>query len=292
MVAGRTLAELLEPMSPGSAVHRAPVTVDPPIVPDGAVDVVLTKASVRRLLACSGLQEEPPAASAALMKGRLLDRLVAAHLAGGLPADPWDGLREMLVVDGSSEALETASWIDHLERPEQRDLADDVHRMNEIVVACWGTVDPAWWARTEAPIAWQSGQLTMHGRVDVMLGPPRQRSTLIEVKSGGFWHDHLSDLRFYALIAALRDPEPPGALIWFHPANDSPWMIEPLTSAILESEARRVQGALERIGAARTPGWWCMRCRRRPSCPVAIVQQALPVDHWMDAVGEDDASDD
>jgi PD-(D/E)XK nuclease superfamily len=258
------------------------VCVDPPQIPDGLAPTTLAKSSLRRLLLCSDYAEAPPEISHALMKGRLLDRLVAAHLAGGLPPDPLDGVVEMLTVDGGTEATETLLWINELSRLDRHNVADEVLRLNETVIAAWGEPRDSWWARTEVPLAWRHGPLTLHGRADVVVGDPQSAPVLIEVKSGKFWHDHLADLRFYALVAALRGPVSPRAIVWFHPANDSPWMIEPVTDALLESEARRVEGALQRIGSPRSAGWWCTRCRHQSDCPVAA--SVVRGEQWPDDV--------
>jgi hypothetical protein len=122
------------------------------------------------------------------------------------------------------------------------------------------------------------GALILDGRIDLTLGrrPPEGTGRLlVDLKGEGAWPEHAEDMRFYALMHALRFDVPPARVATFFLASGE-WQLEDVTERTLERAAARVIRAA-RISAqleagrspALTPGRYCGWCPRRDGCPSA-----------------------
>ncbi len=128
-----------------------------------------------------------------------------------------------------------------------------------------------------------SGTLVLSGRIDLVLGPPDRAEPLratrlaIDLKSGGAYPEHAEDMRFYALLLALRFGVPPYRVASVF-LDSGEWQAEDVTEETLVHAADRVIEAA-RAGAVLskgrepnlTPGPWCGWCPRADRCPSAIV---------------------
>lgn len=126
-------------------------------------------------------------------------------------------------------------------------------------------------------------RVVLNARPDLMLGgadpdePMRARRLILELKTGGSWPDQDEDVRFYALVAALRLGVPPFRVATVM-LDDGRWRIQDVTPDLLESAVRRVGDAYARAAdllqdsePRLTPGVWCRWCPRAPDCPEATL---------------------
>jgi len=119
-------------------------------------------------------------------------------------------------------------------------------------------------------------KVVLSGKVDLTVGRAvglRAGKVLVDLKTGGFVPGHLDDLRFYALIEALRIGVPPRLLATYY-LDAARLQPEAVTEAVLDTAVERVvrgaQLAIELRHDARDPvlraGPPCRWCPRRDSC--------------------------
>ena len=127
------------------------------------------------------------------------------------------------------------------------------------------------------------GALILDGRVDLSLGlqaAPASGRLLIDLKGEGAWPEHAEDMRFYALVHALRFGVPPYRVATVFLASGE-WQLEDVTVETLEHAADRVlaavRGAASVAGGATpalTPGRHCDWCPRSRTCPASASAPA------------------
>ncbi|HEV3401401.1 MAG TPA: PD-(D/E)XK nuclease family protein [Acidimicrobiales bacterium] len=160
------------------------------------------------------------------------------------------------------------------------DVADLRSGANEVVskfVECWPPLKPSWAPRTEtaigAPLCGE--RVMLWGKVDLALGRARgdeARVLVVDLKTGRPYASHLDDLRFYALVQALRVGVPPFRVASYY-LDTASFHLEDVTVDTLAIAVRRtVDGVrkLVELGAGRapviTPGPTCSWCRLATSC--------------------------
>ena len=119
------------------------------------------------------------------------------------------------------------------------------------------------------------------GKVDLSLGRrdgERARILIVDFKSGSPFHGHVDDLRFYALLDAIRSGVPPFRVATYY-LDAARWLHEDVTEDLLESAAHRVADGVARWieitvdkrAPALAPGPACGFCSERPTCSGARV---------------------
>lgn len=158
-------------------------------------------------------------------------------------------------------------------------------------------------ARTEQSFNVVFGKRTIElsARPDLALGRPAgpdARSLLVDLKTGRVHQSHSDDLRFYALVFALRWGAAPWRIASFY-APDGTWTAEDVDMDVLETAARRVGDAVLKMTelnvsnrpAGLTPGPMCAWCALKSTCEGAASweqQTALAADDEL-SFGEEDA---
>jgi hypothetical protein len=122
------------------------------------------------------------------------------------------------------------------------------------------------------------GALVLDGRVDLSLGRqegPAAGRLLIDLKGEGAWPEHVEDLRFYALVHALRFGVPPYRVATVFLASGE-WQLEDVDERVLHHAADRVVAAVRSAAALAagrppelSPGRYCAWCPRLATCPAA-----------------------
>jgi len=116
----------------------------------------------------------------------------------------------------------------------------------------------------------------LSGKVDLALGQAeggRAGKVLVDLKTGGFSAHHLDDLRFYALIEAVRLGTPPRLLATYY-LDQGRFLPEPVTEDLLFTTVARVVDGVERILDTRrrdreprtSPGPSCRWCVALHDC--------------------------
>ena len=126
---------------------------------------------------------------------------------------------------------------------------------------CFPTLKPVWRPATESPMraSLHGGLIVLSGKPDLTLGQPDGTvagKVIVDFKTGGFSPSHRDDLRFYALLEALRILPP--RLVATYYLDQGRFHSEPVTRDLLLSAAERVvDGAyryVELVSGQRAPG--------------------------------------
>jgi RecB family exonuclease len=144
----------------------------------------------------------------------------------------------------------------------------------------WPPLKPAWRPVTEQSLRAEvaGGRVVLSGRVDLALGKAdgmRAGKVVVDFKTGQFAVHHLDDLRFYALVEALRTGVPPRAVATSY-LDSGRLHVEAVTEGMLEAGTARVaDGVARMVGilhggdeAVRRPSGACRWCRELPTCTV------------------------
>jgi len=128
-----------------------------------------------------------------------------------------------------------------------------------------------------------AGGVVLSGKVDLLLmrrdpnGASIPLRLAMDLKTGTPRSEHAEDMRFYALLIALRYGVPPYRVATFF-LESGEWQAEDVTGETLGRAVERVLAAastaLELRGGREpslAPGPWCGWCPRRDACPAATT---------------------
>ena len=280
-------------------------------VPEGVV-VRVTKEAVAGVRRCElrhldGLRRrlepgQPPVP--AVVRGRLVDavfRQVATTARVGV--DPLADAVAACATEGEPVESDLAA----LSEAEREQVRAEVVAASAMLVASWPALPAGAGLRTQERllVALAGGRVVLSGRPDLAIGRPiRQRAGVLvcEAKSGSFRAAHLEDLRFYALLEALRwGVAPFRGVVWS--LGDGRIEAVDIDADLLWSETLRVADAvtrLTRLAAGEAPrasaNPLCPSCPRLPGCvdgarQVALAGGALLGDSADDEDEDDDGED-
>jgi PD-(D/E)XK nuclease superfamily len=255
----------------------------------------LGKSALNDLARCPGLFESvragergPFTFSARSAAGRLAHKAVELEVAGREERDPFD-----LVEQAAERLQEDAAFHGYW------DGLDGLHRDETLMDAAKtlelfrSTMPPLRLLRRElAPSTeWHvraellGGALVLSGQLDLVLGgsvaaePGRATRLAIDLKTGRAWPEHAEDMRFYALLLALRFGVPPYRVATLY-LDSGEWQAEDVDERVLERAADRVVEAIRAaavIDAGRRPelrpGPYCTWCPRGTTCPSSTALQ-------------------
>lgn len=257
-----------------------------------AEPIWLGKSNLADLDRCSGLFEAvragergPFAYSERFAAGRLAHKAIELEVAGRVERDP-HALAEASVERLLEDDAFAAYW----------DGLDELRR-DEVLMAATKTLElfrstmpPLRLLRrhlapcTEWPVRVElaGGALVLSGTLDLVLGRPAEDDPLrasrlaIDLKTGRAWPEHAEDMRFYALLLALRFGVPPYRIATLY-LDSGEWQAEDVDERVLSHAADRVVRAVERaVGsgpAELRPGPYCTWCPRTVTCPVSAAPE-------------------
>jgi hypothetical protein len=142
---------------------------------------------------------------------------------------------------------------------------------------------PSWRPRFESrlrlPLA--DGRIELTGKVDLALGQAtgdQARVVLIDLKTGSPSHSHPADLRFYALLEAVRCGVPPFRVASYY-LDSATWHAEDVDEDVLAVTVRRVVDGLASVIELRadrrppreSPGPLCRYCPIRAECESGLA---------------------
>jgi len=238
----------------------------------------------------------------ALALGTIVDAAASLLLmTNKLPGDaPWLGAVIAALGDGDREVVRFVERLSTEARDNLRSQVQEKCELLEVLLGdvrqCEGTAQERFRVQFTEP----GVQLT--GRTDLVLGAIDR--SILEVKSGRFG-PHLNDeLRFYALLATLRDQRSPVAVAALTLGDGVLTTLE-VTIDLLEAGAQRVIDAarvLVQVDQATVAGRWpetmpsrlCSWCRAAPRCPdvpdvsLAEFEAARAEEHDFVDVDEDE----
>jgi PD-(D/E)XK nuclease superfamily protein len=254
----------------------------------------LGKSNLSDLGRCPGLfdavragERGPFAFTARFAAGRLAHKAVELEVAGRIDRDLHGLVEEAadrLVEDGAFEAY----WegLDPLRRDEAlmdasktlelfRSTLPPLRRMRRDLAP-----STEWHVRVEL----LGGSLVLSGTLDLVLGaaspgePTRAARLAIDLKTGRAWPEHAEDMRFYALLLALRFGVPPYRVATLY-LDSGEWQAEDVDARVLDRAADRVVEAVRAAAASEAgraallrPGPYCRWCPRSVTCPSSAAR--------------------
>ncbi len=159
-----------------------------------------------------------------------------------------------VLAGGDSQLSDWIAALDPAEEAELRGLA--VERVTKFV-ECFPPLDRRATPMTEARVQWPlSGPIVLNGKVDLVLGRNvggESRKVIIDLKTGRMNPVHREDLRFYALVEALRTGLPPRKVASFY-LDAGQAHVEDVTPAVLRTAVRRTLDAIDVLIALTVEG--------------------------------------
>ena len=144
---------------------------------------------------------------------------------------------------------------------------------------CFPKLKPSWRPVTESSARYElfEGAIVLGTRSDLTLGTADQK-VIIDVKSGGLHTSHREDLRFYALVEALRSGMAPRRLATYSLAAARA-DVEDVSEGVLQAAVRRVVAGVQLIVAieldkrepTRSPAAHCRWCPLNDSCAEGVA---------------------
>jgi CRISPR/Cas system-associated exonuclease Cas4 (RecB family) len=191
-----------------------------------------------------------------------LARGTVAHRAIELSAHTRGALEPLELVDEAMARLartdtSLADWLQRLTDTERAELRAGVNDHVAKFVEAWPPLRAAWRPVTESSwrVELHGTRVVLSGRADLTLQRAEglvARKVVIDLKTGGFSPSHLDDVRFYALLEALRLGTPPRLVATYY-LDSGRFVSETVTEAMLWSAVARVVGAATRLVELRAP---------------------------------------
>jgi hypothetical protein len=181
----------------------------------------------------------------------------------------WDGLDPLRRDETLMDAAKTLELL--------RSTMPPLRRMRRDLAPC-----TEWSVRAEL----LGGAIVLSGTLDLVLGSGssvasnRATRLAIDLKTGKAWPEHAEDMRFYALLLALRFGVPPYRVATLY-LDSGEWQSEDVDRRVLERAADRVIEAIRAWSASRAgrplplrPGPYCTWCPRSATCPQSAAPAA------------------
>ena len=170
-----------------------------------------------------------------------------------------------------------ADWLQVCAEVERAELRAEANDRVAKFLECWPPLKAGWRPVTESRLRLElHDRFVVSGKVDLALGQATgdvAGKVLVDLKTGGFSPQHLDDLRFYALIEAVRLGTPPRLLATYY-LDQGRFLPEPVSEDLLFSTVARVTDGIERIIDTRkrereprtAPGPACRWCVALHDC--------------------------
>ena len=184
-----------------------------------------------------------------------------------------------------------ADWLQAITELERADLRGSAIDQVCSFLESWPPLDPRWRPRSEskARLDLCGERITLQGKVDLTLGVAegtRAGKVLVDLKTGGFSPSHVDDLRFYALVEAIKVGVPPRRVAT-HYLESGDLKYEDVTEAMLASAVARVVDAVNRWLELRSgrlvpvakPSTACRWCPVLETCDLGR-QHLAAADDW------------
>jgi hypothetical protein len=238
-------------------------------------------------------EEEHFAWSPATARGAVSHK--AIELSIGWRGDPAPGL----LVDEAIARLihgtdSVGTYLEALGEGERAELHGEAVERTAKFLECFPPLEARWRPVAESRLRVDlcDDKIVLSGKVDLTIGRPdglRAGKVLIDLKTGGFAPSHRDDLRFYALIEALRLGTPPRLLATYY-LDGGRLQDEIVSEALLATAVERVVRGTELILELRhdgrepvlRPGAPCRWCARQESCETGLrwIEESADRDGW------------
>ena len=193
---------------------------------------------------------EFPGWSVPLARGTVIHKAIEFSINWPSVAIPAD------LVDEALSSLEfgeqnIATFLQELNDADRAQLRSDAVDMVTKFDECWPRLKKQWRPVTESKVRLDlfDGKVTMQGKIDLTLGRAegnKAGKVLIDLKSGKFQPGHMHDLRYYALIEAVRIGVPPRRIASYY-LDQGRFHPEDVSEDMLFSSARRAVDGINRM---------------------------------------------
>lgn len=160
------------------------------------------------------------------------------------------------LVDESMASLEhgdqnISGFLQELPDADRAQLRSDSVDLVTKFEECWPDLKKQWRPVTESKIRMElfDGVVVLQGKIDLTLGRAeglRGGKVLVDLKSGKFQPGHMHDLRYYALIEAVRIGVPPRRIASYY-LDQGRFHSEDVTEEMLFSSAKRAVDGINRM---------------------------------------------
>lgn len=171
-------------------------------------------------------------------------------------------------------------YLGGLREGERAELHGEATERVNMFLECFPTLEPRWRPVAESRLRADlcRERIVLSGKVDLTVGRAeglRAGKVLVDLKTGGFSPGHREDLRFYALVEALRLGVPPRLLATYY-LDGGRLQQEAVSEALLRGAVERVvdgaEAAVALLHEQRVPqlkaGPPCRWCGIRHDCEV------------------------
>lgn len=193
---------------------------------------------------------EFPGWSVPLARGTVIHKAIEFSINWPSVAIPAD------LVDEALSSLEfgeqnIATFLQELNDADRAQLRSDAIDMVTKFDECWPRLKKQWRPVTESKVRLDlfDGKVTMQGKIDLTLGRAegnKAGKVLIDLKSGKFQPGHMHDLRYYALIEAVRIGVPPRRIASYY-LDQGRFHPEDVSEDMLFSSAQRAVDGINRM---------------------------------------------
>jgi len=245
----------------------------------------VTKYRLREVHGCEVrfvAEQEGFVPSAATARGTVTHKAIELTL--NLPGEtpPLDLVDEAITRLQESDAW-LADWLRTCDDAERAELRGEVNDLLVKFLDCWPPLRPQWRPAPESRLNFDlfEGAIVLAGKVDLALGRAegtRAGKVLIDLKTGRQSANHREDLRFYALIEALRLGVPPRRIAT-HYLDSGNLAVEDVTVDLLEAAVARTVDGIEAMvelrdparPLAKKPGPACGWCALAEDCEEGVA---------------------
>lgn len=177
-------------------------------------------------------------------------------------------------------------YIEAIGAAERAQLRSNVVDLLTRFEECFPPLKASWRPVTESAARYElfDGAIVLAGRSDLTLGMPGAK-VIVDFKSGGIHPRHREDLRFYALVEALRSGMAPRRLATYS-LSAARADVEEVSEGVLQAAARRVIAAAQLVTEllvdkrppTRRAGVQCRWCPLNVDCEPGVAYLAGDVE--------------
>ncbi|MCU1461303.1 MAG: hypothetical protein JWO37_1378 [Acidimicrobiales bacterium] len=263
----------------------------------GRGEVAVNKSRLADVMACERYEVERERAgfdgwSPRVAQGTIAHKaLELSVFLGGepTPLDLVDAAIDRLV-DDRDDTNGLGAWLRDAPAIELAELRAEAHERVARFVESFPPLQRSWTPRPEARVRVDlcDERVVLRGKVDLALGAPRgttARVLIVDFKTGPAYANHVDDLRFYALLEAIRSGVPPWRVATYY-LDSATFRVEDVTGDLLHQACDRVidgvgriiELQLQRRAPREVPNPACRWCPARDACEGAGVWAGLRED--------------
>jgi hypothetical protein len=180
--------------------------------------------------------------------------------------------------DDLDDAWGPGEWLRGASPVERAELRSGANERVVRFLESFPPLSPRWVPRLEAPVRVDlcDGRIVAQARADLVLGRAQgaeARVLIVDFKTGGRYASHVDDLRFYALLEAVRSGVPPFRVASYY-LDSATFHVEDVDLDVLDAAVARTVAGITKVAALHlgdrtptvTPGPTCGYCSLRAEC--------------------------